>query len=202
MSFQEPIAGERLSTRRRLMEAWVWVVIAIAVVLIVALGVVGWFQARRARLRDTYGPEYERAVTEAPSRREAEAELEERRRRREELEIKPLSASATERYRHEWEGIQVRFVDDPVGATRDADRLVQRVMADRGYPVEDFDARADLLSVDHPTVVENYRAAHATYLAYDRGDASTEDLRQAMVDYRSLFEELVRTDEREPEEVR
>ena len=96
----------------------------------------------------------------------------------------------------------MRFVDDPVGATRDADRLVQQVMSDRGYPMDDFEARADLISVDHPTVVENYREAHTAYLAYDRGDASTEDLRQAMVHYRSLFDELITTDEREHEEVR
>jgi hypothetical protein len=183
------------------MQAWVWILIAAVVVAALVLGVFGWLQMRRRRLQQTFGPEYERAVTDAPSRREAEAELEERQRRREELEIRPLSDEVAERYGHEWEGVQVRFVDDPVGATRDADRLVQKVMADRGYPMEEFDARADLLSVDHPTVIENYRAAHTTYLAYDRGDASTEDLRQAMVYYRSLFQELVGVDEREPEEV-
>ena len=184
------------------MQAWVWVLIAIAVVVLVALVVFGWLQARRKRLQTTFGPEYERAVAEAPSRREAEAELEERRKRHDELDIRSLSPSAAERYRHEWENVQVRFVDDPVGATRDADRLVGRVMADRGYPVEDFESQAELISVDHPTVVENYRAAHAAYLAYDRGEASTEDLRQAMVHYRSLFDDLVAVDEREPEEVR
>ena len=91
-----------------------------------------------------------------------------------------------------------------MGATRDADRLVEQVMAERGYPMEDFESRADLVSVDHPTVVENYRSAHETYLAYDRGDASTEDLRQVMVHYRSLFAELLETDDRSTtyEEVR
>jgi hypothetical protein len=184
------------------MQAWVWILIVIAVVVIAAVAFFGWLQARRRRLRETFGPEYDRALTEAPSRREAEAELDERRKRREELEIRPLSPSAAGRYTHEWENVQVRFVDDPVGATRDADRLIERVMEDRGYPVEDFDSQAELVSVDHPSVVENYRAAHATFLAHDRGDASTEDLRQAMVHYRALFEELVRVDEREPEEVR
>jgi hypothetical protein len=184
------------------MPAWVWILIAIAAVIVLVLAVFGWLQARRKRLKDTFGPEYDRAVSDAPNRREAEAELEERRKRRDDMEIRPLSRSAAEQYSHEWQGIQVRFVDDPVGATRDADRLVERVMTDRGYPMEDFDARADLISVDHPTVTENYRAAHATYLAYDQGDASTEDLRQAMVHYRSLFEELVSADEREAEEVR
>ena len=184
------------------MQAWVWILIVIAVVVVVAVAVFGWLQARRKRLRDTFGPEYDRTLTEAPSRREAEAELEERRKRRDELEIRPLSSGAVERYQAEWQNVQVRFVDEPVAATRDADRLIERVMDDRGYPVDDFEAQADLVSVDHPSVVENYRAAHEAFLAYDRGDASTEDLRQAMVHYRSLFEELVKVGEREREEVR
>jgi hypothetical protein len=184
------------------MDAWVWIIVGAVVVAIVVIAVLSWLQVRRKRLRDTFGPEYERAVAEAPTRREAETGLEERRRRREELEIRPLSPQATERYGHEWEAVQVRFVDDPVGATRDADRLVQQVMSDRGYPMADFDDRADLISVDHPTVVENYREAHTTYLAYDRGEASTEDLRQAMVQYRSLFDELIGSGDRTQEEVR
>src|SRR5918994_5011462 len=178
------------------MDAWVWIVIAIAALAIIVIAVLAWLQTRRRRLRETFGPEYERAVADAPTRKEAEAELEERRKRREELEIRPLSQDAAERYGHEWEAIQVRFVDDPVGATREADRLVQRVMSDRGYPMDDFDGRAELISVDYPTIVENYRKAHGAYLDYDRGEASTEDLRQAMVDYRALFHELVGTGER------
>jgi len=186
------------------MDTWIWIVVAVVVVALVVVAALAWQAARRKRLRDTFGPVYEQEVEEAPSRREAESELESRRKRREELEIRPLSAHAVDRYSHEWEVVQTQFVDDPVGATRDADRLVEQVMAERGYPMEDFDSRADLVSVDHPTVVENYRSAHDTYLAYDRGDASTEDLRQAMVHYRSLFGELLETDERETnyEEVR
>jgi hypothetical protein len=184
------------------MEAWMWVIIVLAAITAVILAVFAWQQARRKRLQDTFGPEYERAVADAPKRSEAEAELEDRRKRRGELDIQPLSEDAAERYSHEWEAVQVRFVDDPVGATRDADRLVQRVMSDRGYPMDDFDRQADLISVDHPTVVENYRNAHNAYLAYDRGEASTEDLRQAMVHYRSLFQELVTSAERAHEEVR
>lgn len=184
------------------MDAWVWVIIVVAILAIVAVAVFAWLQARRRGLQKTFGPEYERALADAPTRREAEAELEGRRRKRDELEIRPLPVDAAERYQHEWDGVQVRFVDDPVGATRDADRLVQKVMSERGYPMDAFEARADLISVDHPTVVENYRQAHTAYLAYDRGEASTEDLRQAMVHYRSLFDELVRTDERAHEEVR
>jgi uncharacterized protein (TIGR03382 family) len=184
------------------MNAWVWVIIVVAILAAVAVAVFAWLQARRRRLHKTFGPEYERALADAPTRREAEAELEDRRKRREELEIRPLASDAAQRYQHEWEGVQVRFVDDPVGATRDADRLVQQVMSERGYPMDDFESRADLISVDHPTVVENYRQAHSAYVAYDKGDASTEDLRQAMVHYRSLFDELVRTDERAYQEVR
>jgi hypothetical protein len=184
------------------MEAWVWIIIAVAAIAAVVLALFGWQQVRRKRLQNTFGPEYNRAVADAPTRSEAEAGLEERRKRREELDIRPLSKDAAERYSHEWEAVQVRFVDDPVGATRDADRLIQQVMSDRGYPMDDFDGRADLISVDHATVVENYREAHSAYLAYDRGEASTEDLRQAMVHYRSLFQELVTSEEREHEEVR
>jgi hypothetical protein len=184
------------------MDAWVWIIIAVVIVAIVVVAVLAWQQVQRKRLRDTFGPEYDRAMANAPTRKEAEAELEGRRTRREDLEIRELSPDASERYTHEWEGVQVRFVDDPVGATRDADRLVQQVMSDRGYPMDDFDGRADLISVDHPTVVDNYRKAHTTYVAYDAGDASTEDLRQAMVHYRSLFDELVESDERAQEEVR
>jgi hypothetical protein len=183
------------------MDAWLWVVVGVVVVSCLVAAAFALALWRRKRLQETFGPEYDRTLADSPTRREAEAELEDRRKRREELEIQSLSPEGAERYRDEWEGVQVRFVDDPVGATRDADRLVQRVMSDRGYPTEDFESRADLISVDHPTVVENYREAHNTYLAYDRGDASTEDLRQAMVHYRSLFSELVSTETRTHEEV-
>jgi hypothetical protein len=184
------------------MDAWVWIVIAVAVVVIVVIAMLAWQRSRRARLRETFGPEYDRSLADAPTRKEGEAQLEERLERREELEIRPLSAEAAERYRGEWQSLQGRFVDDPVGATRDADRLVQQVMSERGYPMDEFEGRAELISVDHPTVVENYRKAHTAYLAYDRGDASTEDLRQATVHYRSLFDELVETGDPAHEEVR
>lgn len=174
------------------MDLWMWIIIAVvAVAIVAAAGLLAWREARRRRLRETFGPEYERAVADAPTRREAEAELDERRRRRDRLEIRPLSAQAAESYGREWDAVQARFVDDPIEATREADRLVQQVMSERGYPMDDFDSRADLISVDHPTIVDNYRSAHTAHLAYDRGDASTEDLRRAMVHYRSLFAELL-----------
>ena len=177
------------------MDVWVWIVIAVVAVAVVAAAVAAWQIARRRRLRETFGPEYERAMADAPTRKEAESELEERLKRRDELQVGPLTSEAADRYEREWETVQVRFVDDPIGATREADRLVQQVMSERGYPMDDFDRRADLISVDHPTVVDNYRQAHDACAAYDRGDASTEDLRQAMGHYRSLFEELLERDE-------
>ena len=178
------------------MDVWVWIVIAVVAVAVVAAAVAGWQATRRRRLRQTFGPEYDRAVADAPTRREAESELDERLKRRDELQVRPLSPQAAERYEREWEDVQARFVDDPIGATRESDRLVQQVMSERGYPMDDFDRRADLISVDHPTVVADYRQAHDTYLAHDRGDASTDDLRHAMLHYRSLFDELLESRER------
>jgi hypothetical protein len=178
------------------MDAWMWIVIA--VVAIVVLGAVAWYAAQRRKttsLQETFGPEYERAVEDAPTKREAEAELSERQKRREALEITPLSPTSRERYLRAWEDTQARFVDDPEGAVGQADGLIQEVMRERGYPVEDFDQRATDLSVDHPHVVENYRAAHAISRKTVHGEAETEDLRQAMVHYRALFEEIVETRE-------
>ncbi|MBD0337752.1 MAG: hypothetical protein ICV67_00500 [Thermoleophilia bacterium] len=186
------------------MDVWVWIVIAAVALAVVAAAVLAWRAARRARLRETFGPEYERAVADAQTEKEAERELGQRLKRRDELQLRRLSQEAAERYEQEWEDVQARFVDDPVGATREADRLVQQVMSERGYPMDEFERRAELISVDHPEVVENYRRAHETCLAYDRGDATTEDLRQAMVHYRSLFAELLERREATttPEEAR
>ncbi len=173
------------------MTTWVWIVIALAVVAAAVAGWLAWKRARTSHLRETFGPEYDRTVSESPSQREGEAALDDRRKRREELEIRPLTPEASRQYGEEWRAVQARFVDDPVGSVGDADGLVERVMAERGYPMEDFEAQAELVSVDHPEVVQNYRSAHEIYSAYGRGEASTEDLRQAMVHYRSLFEQLL-----------
>jgi hypothetical protein len=179
------------------MPTWVWIVIAVAAVVVVALVLWSALRARRTRtLKEGFGPEYDRTVADAPSRREAEADLTERQKRREELDIRPLDPDARDRYVEEWQATQARFVDDPGGAIAEADVLIQRVMRERGYPVEDFDQRAADVSVDHPEVVNNYRAAHGISVAHAREKASTEDLRQAMVHYRSLFDELLET--REP----
>src|SRR5918911_2763029 len=125
----------------------------------------------------------------------AVVELLERQAHREKLNIVPLQPGARERYLQAWHLVQAKFVDEPVLATRDADRLITEVMRERGYPVDDFEQRAADISVDHPQVVEDYRQAHNISLANDRGEADTEALRQALVHYRSLFEELLETAE-------
>jgi hypothetical protein len=174
------------------MPGWVWVVIALVVVAVIGIALwQGLAQRRTKRLRGRFGPEYERVAAEADSRREAEAELSAREQRRQELEIRPLSASARTRYLERWQSVQAEFVDDPDAAVADADSLIQRVMEERGYPVEDFDQRAADVSVDHPGVVENYREGHRLANESASGEIGTEDLRRAMRHYRALFEELL-----------
>jgi hypothetical protein len=174
------------------MPVWAWIVIAVGVVVVLALVAWSvWSRRRSARLRQQFGPEYDRTVTERGDRRSAESDLLDRRKRREELEIRPLEASARRRYLERWRDVQVRFVDMPGNAVAEADALVIEVMRERGYPVDDFEERASLVSVDHPTVVEEYRAAHGVSMANDNGRASTEDLREAMLHYRSLFDDLL-----------
>jgi hypothetical protein len=174
------------------MPSWVWVLIAIAVVAVFA--VVVWqalARRRTGRLQEQFGPEYQRTLGTTDSKREAEAELQAREERRHGFEIRPLSQAARERYLQSWQSVQAQFVDDPPGAVASADRLIQSVMGERGYPVEDFDQRAADISVDHPQLVENYRHGHRLARASADGSDSTEDLRQAMRHYRALFEELV-----------
>lgn len=173
------------------MPGWAWVLIAIAVVVVVAMIVWRALATRRTRsLQESFGPEYDRTAERA-GRREAESELAARRERREQLDIRPLPAEARERYARQWETVQTQFVDSPPAAIEAADSLVTRVMADRGYPTDRFDQQAADVSVDHPAVVENYRKAHDISLRSDRGEATTEELRQAMRHYRSLFDELL-----------
>jgi hypothetical protein len=177
------------------MSAWVWVVIAIVVIALIALLV--WYTSRRRRtegLRRQFGPEYDRTVEETGRPRDAESELESRRRRRAALDIRPLAPGARARYADEWRAVQARFVDDPSGAVAQADTLVIEVMRERGYPMDDFDQRAADVSVDHPQVVGDYRAAHDISTRSANGRAETEDLRQAMVHYRALFEDLLQED--------
>ena len=173
------------------MDAWVWVVIIAAVVVLAALVWTSYRRARSRRLREGFGPEYDRAVEERGDRREAEAHLRDREERRDSLDIRPLAPASRERYAQEWADVQARFVDEPVVAVAEADGLVTIVMRERGYPMDDFEGQAELVSVNHPSVVEDYRKGHAAFGAHSRGEASTEDLRQAMVHYRALFDELL-----------
>ena len=169
--------------------------ILLVVVIIVLLVAVGWLLYERRRstaLKSTFGPEYERTVKDTGSRREAEDELRRRQERVHALDIRPLPEGARAAYSGEWRQIQALFVDEPQAAIDDADELIGRVMEDRGYPVSDFDQRVADVSVDHPSVVEHYRAAHAIAERADEVDTDTEDLRQAMVHYRALFEDLLR----------
>jgi hypothetical protein len=164
------------------------------VVLLVIIAIALYVRKRNkttAELRDRFGPEYDRAVRQHGSERKAEAKLADRESRVEMLRIRDLDQIERERYLGEWQVVQSRFVDYPKGAVTEADELVCSLMKTRGYPVTDFDQRAADISVDHPRVVENYRSAHDIALRLGRGEASTEDMRTAMIHYRSLFEELV-----------
>jgi len=161
--------------------------------------VLAWLLVDRQRsrqLQEKFGPEYRRTVAERGDRRAAESELREREQVRQRLEIRPLSTRQREDYGRQWDQVQSTFVENPSGSVAVADRLVAEVMRTRGYPVDDFEQQSAVVSVDHPNVVANYREGHAIYHSFDRGDASTEDLRQAMQHYRALFDELL-TD-REP----
>jgi hypothetical protein len=174
------------------MAAWVWVVIVIAVVVVVALVVMGARKRRTAMLRGHFGPEYDRAVENSEDQRAAEANLRAREKQRAEFDLQPLPEATRLGFASEWRDLQERFVDQPAQATGAADALITRVMEARGYPMKDFDAQAELVSVDHPDTVENYRFAHAVQQRAEMHQASTEDLREALLRYRSLFDELLR----------
>ncbi len=177
-------------------------ILGLVVVVILALvAVVGvMMQRRRAALRQRFGPEYERTVRARGSEREAQALLQEREKRVEKFHIRNLDTAQRQQYADRWRTVQSRFVDDPRGAVIDADDAVVSLMGARGYPMADFEQRAADLSVDHPHVVENYRAAHEIAVRHRQGRATTEDLRQAMIYYRSLFEDLL--DGRRPGAIR
>ena len=169
-----------------------WVLLAVVVVLLVIIGVLVARQQRSRRLKDEFGPEYGRVVAERGDHRAAEKELADRRQRVGSFEIRPLDPADRERYLEQWAAAQRYFVDKPTAAVGEADGLVQRVMHDRGYPVdEDFERRTADISVEHPVVVENYRAAHGISIRAESGQVSTEQLRQAMVHFRALFDDLL-----------
>jgi hypothetical protein len=176
--------------------------LAVLVVLaVVVVALVAWAATRKRRttkLVSQFGPEYDRAVDHLGSKAKAEAELAARTKQRAKLVIKPLPPADHDRFAEAWHRTQERFVDDPKGALAEADTLVAEVMRLRGYPMGDFDEQAAVISVDYPTVVENYRAAHGLCDRSTRDEVSTEDRRQAMVHYRALFEELLEARELEP----
>jgi FtsZ-interacting cell division protein ZipA len=177
------------------MDTWIWVLIAIVAVIVIV--VVVWLALSKRRtttLRDQFGSEYDRTLQQTDSRREAEADLSARRERREQLNIRPLTTVAQERYSSEWQQVQSRFVDQPAVSLGQAGELVLQVMRERGYPMDDFDKRAADISVDYPELVEHYRAGQAVSKSAASSEASTEDMRQGLVHYRALFEELLGAD--------
>ena len=179
----------------RAMEQGTIILIGGLVVIAALLVWIGLTLSRTQALRQRFGPEYERVVQTVGDRRKAEAELDARERRVKKLHIRTLNESQLGGYRNAWRSVQTRFVDDPKRAVAEADRLVAEVMDARGYPVGDFEQNAADISVDHPGVVTHYRAAHDVALRSGHGQASTEDLRQALIHYRALFDDLLETRE-------
>lgn len=178
------------------------VIVVIIVVLVLAFAAWRYTQTRRtATLRDQYGPEYDRAVEKTDDRRQAESELQERRERVDQVKIQPLSGEDRDRFANEWKSVQAQFVDDPAAAVGRADALITEVMSTLGYPAGSFEHREDAASARYPDVAENYRSAHEIAVRQQNGEASTEDLRGAMVQYRSLFEKLVGMSPTQPTEV-
>lgn len=169
----------------------VLVVLLVVGAILVVLGVVA---NRRRALRQRFGPEYDRVVESTEDRRAAERELRDRERRHAELELRPLDPESRERYSASWEEIQVRFVDAPDRAVGEADELVTRLVAERGYPTGDYDDQLAHLSVEHARTLDHYRQAHDINERNSRGEATTEQLRQALVHYRALFADLLGTE--------
>jgi hypothetical protein len=169
----------------------IWIAAAVVAGLVIIFAIAaGVRRSRSAQLRDHFGTEYDHTVQRAGSRTAAEQELVARAEEVKSFEIRPLSAAERDRYREEWRAIEQRFVDRPTTAVVEADELVADVMRARGYPMADFEKHAAHLSVKHPRVIDHYRAGHAVIDEHARGKASTEDLRQAMLHYRALFEDL------------
>jgi FtsZ-interacting cell division protein ZipA len=167
------------------------VIVIVAIVVIALVAFAAWRNRRSSALRGRFGPEYDRTIEDADSKRKAERDLQERAARREELNIVDLSPAAATRYQQQWMSVQQRFVDAPIPAVGEAQQLVTSVMRERGYPTSDADERESMLSVDHSDVMDRYRSATDIETRSRTGDATTEDLRQAMQHYRSLFDRLL-----------
>ena len=179
------------------------ILIIAVVVIVVIMGVImaPRFARRKQgqKLQNKFGPEYDRTVQTAGNEKKAQAELKDRQKHMDTLDIRPLSVSERERYQAEWTGIQARFVDQPGQATVEADHLIMEVMKVRAYPVSDFDQRAADISVNYPTLVSNYRATREIAVKNEQHSANTEELRQALIYYRSLFDELLKDEAVVPE---
>jgi hypothetical protein len=161
--------------------------------LVIVVGLIAYSVKRDNQRRDLkaqFGREYDRTV-DAVGQRKADGDLTERLERHEKLELQPLDDDARERYAIDWAELQARFVDEPKSAVAAADRLVTQVMTERGYPMDRFEERAELLSVDHPDLVHHYREAHEVHDRAARLEASTEDMRRALIHYRALFDDLL-----------
>lgn len=167
------------------------VVAVVVLALVAALVAVAKRRRQREQLRGTFGEEYDRTVESADKRRDAERELLERKERHDALEIRPLSAASRQRYLTAWDGVQSRFVDSPVLALSEADALITRLLAERGFPTDDLRTQEDMLSVEHTHVLDGFRAGHAIEQANTVGSADTEQVRQGMLHFRQVFEELV-----------
>jgi hypothetical protein len=170
------------------------IAIVVVVVLIAAVAVLAARRRRTEHLKEHFGREYEHALDITGDRGKAEAELEKREKRVEKLKLRPLERNEREDFLKRWRDVQARFVDDPPRAVAFADALLGEVMKARGYPVEDFEQRVGDISVDHPKVVEHYRAGHDIAVRHQQGKAGTEELRQALIHYRALFDELAATE--------
>jgi hypothetical protein len=175
------------------MDGTVVAVVVIVLIVLAAVLIVGAQQAKRRRLRERFGPEYDRRVENIGDRKAAEREMHDLAVHRDKLDIRPLDPQVRERYMQAWNQVQGQFVDQPQAALESAHVLVGQVMRDRGYPVDDFDTQSDLIAVDHPNVVNHYRGAHDVQLS-NAGDITTEDQRIALVHYRELFAELLDAD--------
>jgi hypothetical protein len=185
------------------MPVWGWILVAAAVAIFaVAMVIAAKKTSRRntERLKSRFGPEYQRTVVETGDEKAAEKELAERERKHDKLDIRPLTPAALDGYVKRWRVVQTAFVDHPSSAVGEADILVTEVMRERGYPVDDFDQQAADISVDHPTVVENYRAAHDINLSQQKGEVDTEQQREAFVHYRALFAKLLETEKDKSQE--
>ena len=167
------------------------IVVAVVILLLIAIVLMVVRNRKSKRLRQEFGPEYDRTIESKGKRRQAEKDLEARKDERAHLELRPLSAATRERYTSSWTHVQAKFVDEPVLAVNEADSLVTQLMSERGYPTDDFDTQSRLLSVDHVHVLEAYRSAHEIELRSRAQQASTEDIRHAMLGFRRVFEDVL-----------